>query len=111
MFLYFDTIQVLSGQCYKNSTPTLNTTSIRIPAYLFKKNYCKCNLSSGGFVYRGKRIKNPKVRERSRSIKTQKFSQSIFQTEVWDLMSKNNEEALIGLLLLNLQGKSYKMST
>ena len=70
-----------------------------------------CNLSFGGSVYRNKRIKNRKVRERSRSIKTQKFSQSIFQTEVWDLMSKNNEEALIGLLLLNLQGKSYKMST
>ncbi len=59
----------------------------------------------------GKRIKNRKVRERSRSIKTQKFSQSNFQTEVWGLMSKNNEEALIGLLLLNLQGKSYKLST
>jgi len=57
MFLYFDTIQVLSGQCYKNSAPTLITTSIKIPAYLFKKKYCKCNLSSGGFVYRGKRIK------------------------------------------------------
>jgi len=70
-----------------------------------------CNLSSGGSVYRGKRIKNRKVRERSRSIKTQKFSQSIFQRKVRGLMSKNNEEALIGLLLLKLQGKSYKMST
>ena len=69
-----------------------------------------CNLSFGGSVYRGKRIKNRKVDERSRSIKTQKFSQSIFQRKVRDLMSKNNEEALIGLLL-NLQGKSYKMST
>ena len=76
MFLYFDTIQVLSGQCYKNSAPTLITTSIRISAYLFKKTTIRCNLSFGGFVKKDKRIKNRKVRERSRSMKPLKFSQS-----------------------------------